>query len=568
MPKRTSIGVDIGSSAVRAAEVVIDGKSSELVRFAQVGLPPGAVVEGEVRDQAGVAAALKRLWSEGGFRSRDVVLGVSSQRAMVRLIEMPAIADKQLRSALRYEIGDLLPIPLDQAVFDFAVLGPGRPKGDGGQTTQVLVVVAQKDIVWDEIAVAKRAGLRVRAVDASPLALLRAVPPAETSDALDAVVSLGAHLVVAAIRQGSTPRFMRTATVAEDAEAPARTVAGSRFAPVPGRDKPEARGPGAKSGPIIEEVRSSIEFFLSHAQGAVLERVQLTGGGALTPGLADRLAAALGIPVVPASVAPKCEASTLALSEVQFREASLRWTTAVGLALWGSEGANPSLLPPEIEEKRRERSTMVLAAAGVVVIAAGLGVMSHGRTGAIAKVKQQITVDQHQAAALEAEIGKLGAFPQAQSDVAARRALGASALSNDIDWVGLDHRIERALPNGVQATSISFMSTAASSTASPQGPSASGTTSAGSYVGTVSISAQTTGGLPSVAEFVDNITAVPGVGAAWVFQSESGQANQGSAAPGTKGGHAANVEMSFNVSAEVTSAALSHRASELPGGDQ
>ena len=67
VPKRTSIGVDIGSSAVRAAEVVIEGKRSALQRFAQVGLPPGAVVEGEVRDQAAVTAALKRLWAEGGF---------------------------------------------------------------------------------------------------------------------------------------------------------------------------------------------------------------------------------------------------------------------------------------------------------------------------------------------------------------------------------------------------------------------------------------------------------------------------------------------------------------------
>ncbi|HET9060054.1 MAG TPA: pilus assembly protein PilM, partial [Acidimicrobiales bacterium] len=144
MPKRTSVGLDIGSSAVRAAEVVIEGKKSSLRRFGQVGLPSGAVVEGEVRDQAAVAAALKRLWSEAGFKTRDVVVGVSSQRAMVRVLDMPGTLGKELRSALRYEIGDLLPIPLEQAVFDFKVLGPGRPSADGGATTQVLVVVAQK----------------------------------------------------------------------------------------------------------------------------------------------------------------------------------------------------------------------------------------------------------------------------------------------------------------------------------------------------------------------------------------------------------------------------------------
>ncbi len=117
-----TVGLDIGSSAVRAAEVTSDGGSGRVSRFAQVGLPAGAVVEGEVRDQAVVASAIKRLWSEGGFAKRDVVVGISSQRSMVRQVEMPKMNPNELRSALRYEMGDLLPIPVEQAVFDFVEL--------------------------------------------------------------------------------------------------------------------------------------------------------------------------------------------------------------------------------------------------------------------------------------------------------------------------------------------------------------------------------------------------------------------------------------------------------------
>ena len=67
--KVVSVGLDIGSSAVRAAEVTGEAGNTQVTRFAQVGLPPGAVTEGEVRDQATVATAIKRLWSEGGFRA-------------------------------------------------------------------------------------------------------------------------------------------------------------------------------------------------------------------------------------------------------------------------------------------------------------------------------------------------------------------------------------------------------------------------------------------------------------------------------------------------------------------
>lgn len=558
--KRRSIGLDIGTSAVRAAEVVVDGKGSELVRFAQVGLPTDAVVEGEVRDRAAVALALKRLWDEGGFSSRSVVLGVSSQRAMVRVIEMPAIEGKELRSALRYEIGELLPIPVEQAVYDYAVLGPGRPSGDGGVTLQVLLLVAQKDIVRDEIAVVGRAGLRVRAVDASPLALLRAVPAPEEDDALDAVVSLGAQLVVVAIREGGVPRFMRTATVAAESEEVVHAGVGTHIGAAEGREG-RPRGNGAKRvDPVLEEVRSSIEYFLSHAQGATLARVQLTGGGARMVGLAERLAATLGIPVVAATLAPSYERLALGLDDEQLKEASWRWTTAAGLALWGSgtSAHAPSLVPPEIAERARARRVMAGAGAGVVLAAGGLGMLSHSRVGEINNARTETKVDQQEATRLQAEIFKLQSLGTVQSEVLTRRNLAVEALANDIDWVGLDGRIVKALPGGVRVTQVSF------STSPPQVP-PQGSSPASKYVGQVTITADTTGGLPSIASFVRAMTRVRGLAAVWVASTNS--ASQPSGGAGVRNAFTQSLgEMQFSASAEVTNAALSKRAEALPGG--
>ena len=558
--KRRSIGLDIGTSAVRAAEVVVDGKGSELVRVAQVGLPTDAVVEGEVRDRAAVALALKRLWDEGGFSSRSVVLGVSSQRAMVRVIEMPAIEGKELRSALRYEIGELLPIPVEQAVYDYAVLGPGRPSGDGGVTLQVLLLVAQKDIVRDEIAVVGRAGLRVRAVDASPLALLRAVPAPEEDDALDAVVSLGAQLVVVAIREGGVPRFMRTATVAAESEEVVHAGVGTHIGAAEGREG-RPRGNGAKRvDPVLEEVRSSIEYFLSHAQGATLARVQLTGGGARMVGLAERLAATLGIPVVAATLAPSYERLALGLDDEQLKEASWRWTTAAGLALWGSgtSAHAPSLVPPEIAERARARRVMAGAGAGVVLAAGGLGMLSHSRVGEINNARTETKVDQQEATRLQAEIFKLQSLGTVQSEVLTRRNLAVEALANDIDWVGLDGRIVKALPGGVRVTQVSF------STSPPQVP-PQGSSPASKYVGQVTITADTTGGLPSIASFVRAMTRVRGLAAVWVASTNS--ASQPSGGAGVRNAFTQSLgEMQFSASAEVTNAALSKRAEALPGG--
>jgi type IV pilus assembly protein PilM len=472
---------------------------------------------------------------------------------MVRVLDMPAVPGKELRSALRYEIGELLPIPLEQAVFDFAPLGPGRPKGDGGETSQVLVTVAQKDIVWDEIAAAKRGGLRVRAVDASALALVRAVSPPSDPEALDAVVSLGAHLAVVALRQGGTPRFVRTATVGSETDATAKVGAGMRLAPAPARPD-NNNGAGPRPETVVEEVRSSIEFFLSHAHGLRLERVQLTGGGALMDGMVDRLSTALGIPVVAATVVPECQRSKLGLDEVQFKEASQRWTTAVGLALWGSEGGRaPSLLPPEIDEKSKQRRIIAFAGVGVLVVAGGLGYLSHGRVQSTDRLKSQATAEQQQASNLAAEVVKLGSLSQAQGEVLARRELAVQALSKDVDWVHLDKTIGNALPQGASLSSISFTNV---------GPNASS-----DYVGAVTVTMTTKGGLPAEATVVRALTAVPELGAVWVSESTvATSAPAGTGASKTTTPTTPPGLVTFQVSADVTTDALSNRASELPGG--
>ena len=74
------VGLDIGTHAVRAAEVRIgrDGVPT-LVRFGQVALPPGVVEAGEVADPGIVGDAIKRLWKQAKFSTKKVALGVANQ---------------------------------------------------------------------------------------------------------------------------------------------------------------------------------------------------------------------------------------------------------------------------------------------------------------------------------------------------------------------------------------------------------------------------------------------------------------------------------------------------------
>src|ERR1043165_4955805 len=97
------VGVDSGSFAVRAAEVSGEPGNLTLHRFAQLTLPTGAVVDGEIVDQSAVSSAVKALWEKGGFKTKKVSVGIANKWVKVRQAEVPALAPDEVRTSLKYE---------------------------------------------------------------------------------------------------------------------------------------------------------------------------------------------------------------------------------------------------------------------------------------------------------------------------------------------------------------------------------------------------------------------------------------------------------------------------------
>jgi type IV pilus assembly protein PilM len=560
MGKSVRIGLDIGSSAVRAAEVVVDGEGKVLRRFAQVGLPAGAVVEGEVHDQAAVAAAVKRLWQHGHFSRRSVVVGLGSQRAMVRQVAMPSMSDAELRSALRFKIGEFLPIPVDQAVVDFAPLPGGG--GVAGER-MLLLVAAQRDVVADVVSAVETAGLRVQAVDSSSLALLRAVatqarPPGtgEGGGGLEAVVGIGAELVTVAVREGGVPRFVRTVTLtgpAGPAGAGDIVAGGVSERSRGGFGRPGNAGVAVSAAPrieaIVNEVRSSLEYILSQSGTGGFERVLVTGGGAMLPGVTEALSAAVRLPVSLAETPLQVDRRGLALEKATVDEASYRWLTAVGLALWGTDSyGQPSLLLPEVLARRRQREVTIGAVATLAVVVAGCAALSVVQLGSVSSVNDQIRSSGIAAAGLHREIGALGYVLQVPSEVQSRRQLAVEALNGDVDWVGFVRRLQAAMPANVVPEQITLTKTLVPAA----GASGGGASMApGAIVGKLVMTAETTGGAGAVAGFIDRVSLVKGLSALWV-------------ASATK----SSGKTEIDATAQLTTGVLSTRANALPGGSR
>ena len=208
---RTRIGVDVGSTAVRVAEVAA-GDIPVVVRAAQVPLPPGVVEAGEIRQPEAVAEALRELWSKSGVKSKQVYLGVGNQRVVVREVALPWLPEKELRDTLGFQVQEFIPMASDEAVLDFDPLG--EMNQGGRRMVRILLVAAHRPMVNALVEAALAAKLDPQGIDLTPFAVVRAVGTGDEGLDLDssgdeAIVDIGAQVTSICVHDRGVTRFVR-----------------------------------------------------------------------------------------------------------------------------------------------------------------------------------------------------------------------------------------------------------------------------------------------------------------------------------------------------------------------
>lgn len=315
---RNVVGLDVGSGAVRAVELRRSGRGGPAVRRqGSVVLPPGAVEAGVVRDPAAVTAALKQLWSEQKLSSRLVRVGVGSGSVMVRQLDLDWMSDEDLRRSLRYQVADLLPVPVDDANLDHVLLGEREGTDENGaprRLARILLVATAREAVDGVVRCAQGAGLTPVAADLSAFASVRTALVGDSSDIRpEAVVDIGAETVTVTVHVGGRPHFVRIAT-GSGGELLTRTLMeqvglgredAERCKRAPGTLPPPGLRAATREGEVLAEatqrllaeIRTSLDFHGAHEPATAPHRLVLTGGGSQLPGLPAYFEAALGLPV-------------------------------------------------------------------------------------------------------------------------------------------------------------------------------------------------------------------------------------------------------------------------------
>lgn len=344
-----SVGLDIGATAVRAAEVSSGGRGGnvELIHYAEHPLPANAVRDGEVVDQAVVTGAIKALWTKGGFSTKDVILGVGNQRVVVRPVTMPQMPFADLQASLPFQVQESLPMPADEAVMSF--LPTFEAANDAGAAWEGLLVAAWKEGVMTNIRAVEAAGLKPMAIDLSAFALVRSMARGPLAGGTTAMVDIGARITTVVVATDGTPRFVRVLSSGADnlTETLARAAGMSieeaanilRQQGLNAVNSPEMQGAAGPFGDatrsLLEGIRSSIGFYAQNNPTMPVQTVVLTGGGAALPGLGQTIASAtrtrtlLGNPLDGVSIGRKVGGA----QAFQGREGTLAMTIGLGMGV-------------------------------------------------------------------------------------------------------------------------------------------------------------------------------------------------------------------------------------------
>jgi type IV pilus assembly protein PilM len=349
---REVVGLEIGASKVAAAYVVNNG-ASELKRLVREPLAPGLVAGGEVRDPAGLGAALDEFFTRHELPRRGVRLGLGNTRVGVRVIDVPEIDDEeQLENAISFRAHEMLSVPIEDSAIDYHVIGEGRDN-DGQPTKRILLVVAYRDSIDRFLTATDEAGIKVAAIDLEAFALLRAVaPPSAEARGSSALVAacIGHERTTLAISDGRVCEFTRvldwggaalTAAIARALKRPGHEA--EQLKPLlsldPDGPAPEGLEPARRDEAVeamkhelqklVRELLSSLRFYQSQPDSLPIGELLLSGGTAHMDGFAAELERELRAPVRVADPLTRVQLAD-GLDQV---EATAAFTVAIGLGI-------------------------------------------------------------------------------------------------------------------------------------------------------------------------------------------------------------------------------------------
>lgn len=370
--KPEAFGLDISDLSLKIVKLKKKRTNFALASFAEEKIEPGIIKEGEIKDEEKLAKiikqAIKKVKGEK-LKTKYVVASLPEEKAFLQVIQMPRLPEEDLKSAVIYEAENYIPLPVEEVYLDSQVVHPLCNHLDH---FDVLIAALPRKTVEPYLGCLKKAGLIPQVLEIESLAIARALVKNELSPFPVLLIDLGTVKTSLIIFSGYSLRFTSSIPLSSQSFSEAISKA-------LGTDLKEAEILKIKYGlegakkiklkektgdskfereiikdrrifdalipaltDLSEQIKKYIEYYQTHTShehlppnGKGVAKILLSGGGANLKGLADFLSLELKIPAELGNPWTNILPEPLKeVPELPFEE-SLKYTTALGLALRG-----------------------------------------------------------------------------------------------------------------------------------------------------------------------------------------------------------------------------------------
>ncbi len=334
---KKTLGLDIGSSAIKAAVVSRKGSSAKITAFDFNKLPSHVVKNGVIQDEASVTKAISA--SAKKIKSKKAIFGLAGSSVMVKRVSIPEMNKNLIAEQIRWEAENYIPYKIEEVNLDYVLLNhePGQ------ETMDILLVAAQQAPVEKVAGIIKNAGLSAETADINNFALANCFlfNYPEAAGAAIGLIDIGEFFSQFVIINQGEVVFCR--------DTPAGgSMYDSEIAQVMGVSESEAESVklGQKEMPdvvievinqtnirVAEKIKGAYEFF-ENTSGLELnlDQVFVTGGSSIIPGLHEELSKSLGAPVQQMDPIKNIDAGSVS-KKTPMDVLKYRSAVALGLAL-------------------------------------------------------------------------------------------------------------------------------------------------------------------------------------------------------------------------------------------
>ncbi|MCL2451930.1 type IV pilus assembly protein PilM [Candidatus Saccharibacteria bacterium] len=297
--------LDIGTTAIRVVELAHSGHGWKLQHY---GVQPIDIRLSEStaeKDQRLLGEAISSVISQAGIHTKDVAIGIPSQKTFAAVVEIPNVANKtELNATIKYQAENYTPMKADESKIDWAVIGVSP---NDNQKTEVLIASVQNTFTEARLDLLEGLGLDVIAIEPDSLALTRSLLPDGIQDGR-LIIDVGDNATDLVMTLGTAPRLIRSIPVGfqtmvkmakqnlniEEQQAGQLLL---KFGVQPDRLEGQLiRAVNSTLEQLVAEIQKSLKFFSTKYAGVGVGAILASGYAAILPGLVDTISQRTSVP--------------------------------------------------------------------------------------------------------------------------------------------------------------------------------------------------------------------------------------------------------------------------------